>query len=384
MNSIPTEIRDSTVTGAVVMWIFSLFWLGLISLMFFANLSSKHPGPIFIFIPFGLVGFLFLWLAIYISGTTLKYGRSVFRSANAPAICGGVVSGTVRIPKPFFFDQPIHLRLACTRVIQNGKNSQTITLWEDRITLDRFSRGSQVSEFPVYFEIPSDSTPTGVNRVRWSLEAKAKTQGIHYAANFAVPVQPADGSEQPEPAADPTLAFRTPAAPKRQPSDPHLHFNPLPGGGGQFEMLPGRNFGMALSLIIFGGFFGGMSFLLLKGAHHSRDLAPILFLIPFGGIGVLCILMGVRFLFLKTTITIRRGLLTIDQQAGPFSSHREYRAADIQDITSKLSGQAQSKSYYAIHGARPDGRSVSICGTIYDKSDAEWLADEFKRELLSQ
>src|SRR5580704_2441770 len=114
MNSTPIEVRDSTVTGAVVMWIFSLFWLGLISLMFFANLSSKHPGPIFIFIPFGLVGFLFLWLAIYISGTTLKYGRSVFRSANAPAICGGVVSGTVCIPKPFIFDQPIHLRLACT------------------------------------------------------------------------------------------------------------------------------------------------------------------------------------------------------------------------------------------------------------------------------
>jgi hypothetical protein len=217
--------------------------------------------------------------------------------------------------------------------------------------------------------------------VTWRLQAKAKTDGVHYAASFVVPVSletPLDLPDLP----DPTLPFRSPEAARRQPMDRHLHFNPLPGGGGQFELMPGRNLGLAIGFIVFGTvFIGGAivfsQFLPSTNQSHVPNWFPLIFI----AVGALVAFVGMRLLLLKTTIDIRHGVISINNTIGPLDRRREIEAADISDISVKLQGQSGNRPFYGIAAIRTAGGSTNICGTIYDKGDADWIAAEIKREL---
>ncbi|HEY1922898.1 MAG TPA: hypothetical protein VGG44_09025 [Tepidisphaeraceae bacterium] len=342
--------------------------------------ATKAP-PIWFGAVFSLVGLFILWQAVYASIAVAKYGRSIFESPWLPAACGGILTGTIRIARPLLFREPIHIRLTCVERTRSGKNSQEHLLWQDSCTLDRFSPGAAVADFPVYFKIPAGIRPMWNGSVTWRLQAKAKTDGVHYAASFVVPVSletPLDLPDLP----DPTLPFRSPEAARRQPMDRHLHFNPLPGGGGQFELMPGRNLGLAIGFIVFGTvFIGGAivfsQFLPSTNQSHVPNWFPLIFI----AVGALVAFVGMRLLLLKTTIDIRHGVISINNTIGPLDRRREIEAADISDISVKLQGQSGNRPFYGIAAIRTAGGSTNICGTIYDKGDADWIAAEIKREL---
>jgi len=387
MTSTPRQIRDSGVAGAIFLLIFAIVFLALPLFLFFSGQThaGHKPPPLWFPAIFGVVGLLILWLAIYTSISVARYGGSIFESPWLPAACGGVLTGTVRIPRPFAYREPIHLRLACFHVVHAGKSSHEDLLWEDFCTLDRFSPGAAVAQFPVYFKIPTDARPTGMGGIVWRLQAKAKTAGVHFSATFLVPVTSGEAPAELLALPDPTVPLRSPEPPRRQPLDRHLHFNPLPGGGGQFELLPGRNLGTAISLIVVGAIFIGAEAIIMQKASAGKHTdAPIRLPLIFVAVGAAIALAGLRLLFMKTTINVRHGVITIENTIAFMNRQREIRATDISDISAKIQGQAMNRPYYSIVATRPAGGSVKICGTIRDKRDADWLAAEMKRELAGR
>jgi len=387
-TSTSRQIRDSSnVFGGIFVWILGIIFLVQPLFLFLSREQhgSKKPPPLWGALwgaaIFGIGGLLLLWLAIYTSIRLAKYGRSIFESPWLPATCGGILTGTVRIPRPFLYREPIHLRLACVKVFGTRRDSHEDLLWEDFCTLDRFSPGTAVSEIPVYFKIPGDAQPTGTGGIFWRLQAKAKTAGVHYSAMFVVPVTSGEAPAELLAMPDPTLALRSPEPARRQPLDRHLHFNPLPGGGGQFELLPGRNLGMSSSSILFGAVFIGIGTTIMQLA--ARDV-PIWFPLIFIAAGALMALGGLWLLFLKTTINVRHGVITIENTLASMNRQKEIRAADISDISSKFQGQSMNRPFYSIAATRLNGGNVKICGTIHDKGDADWLTAEMKRELAGR
>ena len=254
-------------------------------------------------------------------------------------------------------------------------------MWEDRSTLDGFSFGASISEFPVYFKIPGDAMPSRMGGISWRLQAKARTQDVHYSAAFLIPVAGGGAAEVPE-IPDPTIAFRSPEPPRRQPLNQYLHFIPLPGGG-QFELMPARNLGLALQMILYGAIFAGAGagfIALTRNSSEARSFFPLIFL----GIGLLMALAGLRLLFLKTTVNVSRGVITIENAVALMRRRKEIRAADISMISAKSQGASGNRPFYSINLTNSNGNNIKICGTIYDKADAEWMASEIERELAGK
>jgi hypothetical protein len=384
MTPAPRQIRDSGFFGAIFLWVFGIVLIAASLLIWgAARHTAKHPPPVWIAALFCLVGLLILWLAFYISRSFAKYGRSIFDSPSLPALCGGVFTGTVRVPRSFAYAEPINLRLTCTERIGSGNESHDIVLWEDQCTLNRFLPGAGISEFPIYFKIPEDAKPS-VGRVSWQLRVKAKTAGVHYGAFFAVPIARGDAPAEIDQTPDPTLAFRTPESARKQPMDRHIHFTPLPGGGGQIELMPGRNLGTGISLFLFGAAFIGVALVFAVFSRGSGPGLPPWFAAIFIGVGALVAFGGLRLLISRTSVTIRHGVITIDNSTPLTKRTKEIRAAEISDISAALQGQSGNRGIFSINATQTDGCKVKICGTIHDKCDADWIAAEIKREMGSK
>jgi hypothetical protein len=385
MTPTPRQIRDSGFFGAIFLWIFGIIFIAASLLIWgAARHSAKNPPQVWIAALFCLVGLLVLWFAFYISRSITKYGRSIFDSPSLPALCGGVLTGTVRIPRPFIYGEPIHLRLTCTEQIGTGNQSHDIVLWEDQCTLDRFSPGAGISEFPVYFKIPEDAKPSGISRVSWHLQTKAKTAGVHYGAIFVVPIARGDAPAQIDQTPDPTLAFRAPESAQKQPMDRHIHFTPLPGGGGQIDLMPGRNLGMAIVLFLFGTAFISVALVFSVFSRGSGPGLPSWFSFIFIVVGAIVAFVGLRLLFIRTTVTIRHGVITIGNSTPLTTRTKEIRAAQISDISTAFEGQSGNRPIFSINAAQSDGSKVKICGTIHDKRDADWIVAEIKREIAAR
>jgi hypothetical protein len=384
MNPTPIRIKDSSFSNAIGRWIAAIACLAILSFNIVDHSHQKHSmTPVGVGV-FGLVGAGLLVAAVDSLISDFRYGRSVFESSMIPALFGGSLRGTVRIPKPFVFNQPIQLRFACEQLVSAGKSSHYDTLWEKRSMLTDFTPGASVSEIQICFDVPGHYPPSSGNRVRWKLEVKAKTAGVHYAAIFVIPVRAPLETEVIPARPDSNLANALPDPPRRQPVDPHVHFNPLPGGGGQFDLLGGKNSGMGFPFIVFGAIFVAIPTFL------SNPSRPDHVKISSKGMAVICLiglaiaLAGVAQLIIKTTVSIRHGLLTVDRKVGPFTSHKEYRAAEVHDFSVAFDGIKNGQSSFKIEVSGASGRWTKICGAISSEAEAEWLAAEFKRELHGQ
>jgi hypothetical protein len=350
----------------------------------FLLFARKNSGWLAIALLCGVCGLPFVLLAFVGFRRLSKYGISVFESQWLPASRGGVLDGTIRLPKPFFFREPIHIQFSCVRIIHGGRQDYERLIWEDHYTLDRFSHGAAVSEIPVHLSIPGDALPSGSGGIKWTLSAKAKTCGIFYGATFPIPVAndpvPAELRDLP----DPTQHLRSPAPVLRQPIDRNIHFIPLSDGGGQFELLPARNRGAALTQIFLGGLAAGMGAFALHASaarNHFAAIHSIAFM--FVGCGLIACLFGLRRLFQRTTITVRHRMIMVDRTATLLGYHRVLHTADIAKVAVRLLGGSSTQPLYSVDALRVGGGSLRVCRDFQDKSEAEWMAGEITRELAA-
>jgi hypothetical protein len=139
--------------------------------------------------------------------------------------------------------------------------------------------------------------------------------------------------------------------PQRQPLGPHVRFLPVEGGGARVELLPARNrlaglFASVLALS-FAGF--GVALQVFTPDKAADAAAKAWFSAAACGIGVMTLLVGLRLLLLKTTVTVGDGKILIENSVGVASRRREIQSADILDITVKLQGSVQNTLIYSIN-----------------------------------
>lgn len=252
-------------------------------------------------------------------------------------------------------------------------------LWQNDLLLDGFAAGKKITEIPVYFQIPAGAQPTGTG-VSWQLNVHAKTQDGQYHAAFQIPVSSGPASREMLDLPDETAPFRSLPEPRDGPRDRHIVFGPLPGGGCRVKLLPRRNLVLGIAGICFGLLFMGVAALVehffMKDPH-----APIWFPICFGLMGLTSFLVGVRLLLLKTTIIAEGGTLGVERSIWIGRRRWEIPAESVADVTTELQGQSFNRMFYSINMRRVNGSTVKICGTIYDRKEAEWLAAEIKNTL---
>ena len=193
--------------------------------------------------------------------------------------------------------------------------------------LDRYSDLQVISEIPVYFRIPDGAMTRDFNLmggiISWRLDIKAKAAGINYNASFQLPVFKARFQMGISSCHQGT--FRSTQAVQRQPKDQRIHMSPLAGGGCECEIPAMRNPAAAVFLILFGGIFAGIGYAL--GVFGELVFGIIFSLIGFAILFWPC----ARFLE-SVTITVHRGLLTIERRFPLWHRQLQFQASDITDF----------------------------------------------------
>ncbi len=353
---------------------------------------ERKPPSLWVFCVFIAMGLLPLALATYVTISRFRYGWPVLEFQTFASVPGGVLTGTIRIPKPLVYREGIHLSLACMRgVVRRGLGNDPVemlsVLWEDRCILDRFSPDATVGQIPVFFKIPSRAKPSedvqAGSRILWRLDVKAKTAGVPCFMSFIVPVLAGPLSPEARNLPDVTAALRSPPQPARQaPADRRIQLRVLADGGCQCEFAAGRNVGMAMLWMVIGAGFAGVGTIPFFTSDGAIGLAFGTIAVAVGasiGLG-----LGVYGLLACATITVRPGSLVIERGVAMFMRRRQMSSGDISDITVRIGGQLNDQPYYEVIAARSTGEPLTLTTLMKDKADAELLAAAFKKSLLGK
>ena len=134
-------------------WGFTILWNLMDGYLLMHGSRSNSAPVLFAYLFFGF-GLLLLVLATYVTISRFRYGWPVLELQTFASVPGGVLTGTIRIPKPLVYREGIQLCLACMRgVVRGGLSNDPVemltVLWEDRCILDRFSPGDTVGQICV-------------------------------------------------------------------------------------------------------------------------------------------------------------------------------------------------------------------------------------------
>lgn len=171
---------------------------------FFIGFASMENRPFFVWIilaPFALTALWLLGKAGYLTLQYRKYGNPILTLSQLPIVPGTQFLALLLVKKHLVTEDGIHLIFKCiqTTVTGSGKNSSTDTkdLHSEikTITKDMARITYEGSEIPVAFDVPTglpDRKDEGNPSYEWKLEAKARTLGIDFSAEFDLPVYTVD------------------------------------------------------------------------------------------------------------------------------------------------------------------------------------------------
>lgn len=189
------RIPSSNKAIMYVGWVMTPFWILISSGICIALPGAVQKGNRLI-----LIGLLFpifsVFLLIWTVRVTIiwkKFGQSYFKLLNNPGTIGGQLDGVIETSTKIQPQGGLKLRCYCVHLDSTGKNTSEHVLWEEeKVIIKNSLSDPRRSAFPVLFQIPDDCSPTDDSvpnhKTIWRLEAKAKTTGTDYSAQFEVPV----------------------------------------------------------------------------------------------------------------------------------------------------------------------------------------------------
>ncbi|MGN6393507.1 MAG: hypothetical protein ACTHM9_14860 [Gemmatimonadales bacterium] len=375
------RITDSSRTTMWTAWAGAALW-NLISLpgAVLATRSAMQGGQraALLALLFPLVG---LGIVIWAVRATLRYrryGSSSLELTTLPAVVGHTLEGTIRTPPGLEPAGGFREALSCIRRETTGSGRDRTT-WDNVLWQEERRVPSTATGLPVSFAIPHDAVPcdpaTSGDRVFWRLDVTGEVPGVDYAAAFEVPVFRTAASDAPLTEAD-RAAEVAAAVPTdyRQPAGSRIRVTPT-ARGLEIDFPSARNPGFALGLTAFLLIWIGATALLVGFK------APVIFPIFFGAFSMLFALIVMDAWLGVSRVTAARDAVTV--ATGWVTPQREQtvRAADVAEVTTRITAQAGMTPYYEIRIVTTGGKQLSAGGGIRDKHEAEWLAAKLKAAI---
>ncbi len=359
-------------------WAFAALW-NLISLpgAVLATRSALQGGhrAALLALLFPAVGLGIVAWAVRATLRYRRYGTSRLELATLPALVGHTLEGTVRTPAGLRPEGGFRVVLTCIRrqTTNSGRNRSTWdnVLWQE----ERRSPGGAAG-LPIAFAIPRDAVPCDPalsgDRVFWRLDVSGDVPGVDYAAAFEVPIFRTAASDAPLTVADRAAeAAAVVPADYRQPAGSRIRVAPT-ARGIEIYLPRARNPGFALGLTAFFGFWLGATALVIVLQ------APIIFPVFLGAFSLLFALLVADAWLGVTRVTAGRDGVTVASGWVTPRRERTVPAADVADVTTRITAQAGTTPYYEVRIVTKAGKQAGAGSGIRDKREAEWLAERMK------
>lgn len=375
------RIPSQTHSNMIGAWVFAVLW-NLVSAPLASIIpqqAAKNPA-VFLGLLFPVAGVLLLIRAIRQTLAYAEFGKTYFEMAGVPGVIGRGLKGMIQARFPHSPDHGIHLRLSCVQRVTTGSGNSSSTsehiLWRDEadLTSAQIYPGPAGTTIPVEFRIPWDAQASEKRSPRdetlWLLEALADVPGVDYHDIFEVPV---------------FRTQQTPAQPdsEAEPSGPHEIAQPLvmtievrpSAADTEFFFPAARNTGFAASTTLFLLLFAGMAFFLFY-LH-----IPKIFGLGCGFFSLLMLYITIQMWFATTRVVIGNGVLRLQSGLLGGGKIQEFRVADIEAITNKITAQqggATGTPYYDLEMRLRTGKKFTLGRTLRDKHETDWLVQEMR------
>lgn len=349
------------------------------------RLLAPEPVPW----PFWLIAAVGVALALaagYRLGRFRKFGVSRFALSPAPAVTGGTVAGTIRIPARVGAELGFELKLQCFQRITtpsgDGSSTSTECRWEDaRHAVPGLEYGDETM-VTVRFALPPDqpeTTSDGGDGYYWRLTASAATPGIDYRAVFDVPVRKSAAAVSGE------AAGTGPGAWSRETIDEvvrrqELRLERRPDGGLELTCPAARAKGMLVFFVPFTLGWGGVCYFLWTVAD-----APLLFPIVFSLFGMVLVVGLIDQLLVSRGIAVDRSArecVVWRRFAGIAVSARRIPVGDVADFRAERAAESGGTVYYRVRLMRLGGKPLTVINGLRMWNDANCLADLLKVAVL--
>ena len=336
---------------------------------------------------FTLLGLLILFLAVRDSFRWRRFGRLEMSLDPLPGSIGGHVGGSLELPFHQAAAADFRVILLCIRdrlVKTSDGSSRSESVEWGKETLPEVRRSGRGVQLRYTFEVPEGLPPSeepSDDYHKWVVRIQAEVAGPDLDQAFEIPALAVD---PPLKAREPALSEATAAdAPALSPKVVRVHRS---RGGLTLYFPAGRGGLGGVMLLSFGVVFAGGGVFAFVGTSATGSDGLIgaaamafggIFLVVFGGVGALMVLMGLYPLVNSLVVDIRNGKVATRRSFFvPF--RRTARFEDIEkiemDVHSRVGQGAKSSSHMRIRAFVRGGRRISLGDDVPLGRQSEILA----------
>ncbi len=385
-------IKSSGKSGLIFSIIFATFWNAIaipVPIIILTKEVEKGQSAIYLVLLFPLVGiFLIIW-AIYAIIKWKKFGESYFRMENVPGVIGGKLSGKICTTVNIIPEDGFHIKLECVNRYETGSGKNRSTreniLWESEQVIEKelLYQDLTRSEIPVVFAIPFSEKPTdesnSKNQIIWKLKVSAAVSGIDYSSGFEIPVFKTCES-------NPDFALsqeEVEAAPHKEVNSVELLdrggiiISPSYSSGGMEYLFPmGRNWKSSLSLTLFTIVWNSI----VVGIYFAK--APLMFLIIFGGVGILLVIFSLNSWFNKRKVEINQYSIKLSGGFMGIGSKKEIDIKEYRSFDLKSTSSQSSTKFYKILMNTVSNERYTVASGLLGKPLADAFITELKKHII--
>lgn len=351
---------------------------------------SRGDYMILVVLLFPLVGAGIAWAGWKMRRNYRFFGPTPLQLDPEPGQAGGQVGGTIRFGRAIGRDSNLDIWLSCIRGRESGsgKNRKTVedVLWQTEQRAYCVPRQSG-TDIQFCFDAPADQPATrgsGRNYIRWRVELEGTVEGRKLSRSWDVPVEAGNGASRVQLPESHVMADQRERELEAVESASEQIRVEQTGQGLYLESRPGRNLGMKLGMLLFGGIFAGVGTGLFVAAASEGFMLYFMGSI-FGLIGYLIVFSSVYTLARGLQVWIRGSEVRVVRRwLGIPVYRREGRLLRAEQVVLKSGMSSTSngrKTEYMTLQAEVDGKVLRLAEGIKGREVGEALREAVLRAL---